>query len=181
MSSSIEYRKQQLGGLTNEIGVYVLADLDDVPLYVGQSTDGIRKRVQRHLTSARSDVIANRQLDVWEVAFVWSFPCDRADIDDLEADLYHRHHPETALMNGKVPSPSRNSAQAIHPTQKIQVISDEELEDRRSLELRLPRQANHYAELVSHFLTVKNSTEISLALEAHFQRLERFHDQMVSP
>ena len=30
--------------------------------------DGIRSRVARHLTSARSDIIANRQIDVWEIA-----------------------------------------------------------------------------------------------------------------
>ena len=46
--------------LTNEIGVYVLCDLDQAPIYVGQSTDGARARVRRHLTSARSDIIANR-------------------------------------------------------------------------------------------------------------------------
>ena len=50
--------------LTNEIGCYVLCDLDAVPMYVGQSTNGIRSRVNRHLTSARSDIIANRQIDV---------------------------------------------------------------------------------------------------------------------
>ena len=60
--------------LTNAIGVYVLCDLDGVPIYVGQSKDGIRARVRRHLTSARSDIIANRQIDPWEIAFVQAFP-----------------------------------------------------------------------------------------------------------
>ena len=44
------------------------------PIYVGQSVDGIRSRVNRHLTSARSDIIANRQIDVWEIAWVWAYP-----------------------------------------------------------------------------------------------------------
>src|SRR5437868_8492892 len=69
-----KYRRNQLSQLTAEIGVYALCDLDEVPIYVGQSVDGIRARVRRHLTSARSDVIANRQLDVWEIAFVWAWP-----------------------------------------------------------------------------------------------------------
>ena len=59
------FRKNAVRTLTNQIGVYVLADLDNVPIYVGQSKDGIRSRVARHLTSARSDIIANRQIDVW--------------------------------------------------------------------------------------------------------------------
>ena len=36
------YRTTQLRSLTNEIGVYALCDLDEVPVYVGQSVDGIR-------------------------------------------------------------------------------------------------------------------------------------------
>ena len=74
--------------LVTEIGVYILCDLDGVPLYVGQSTDGIRQRVARHLTSARSDIIANRQLDVWEVAYVWTYPVKtKNEISTLEALL----------------------------------------------------------------------------------------------
>lgn len=61
------FRQQQVTTIPTGIGVYVLCDLDEVPIYVGKSTDGIRNRVRRHLTSARSDTIANRQLDVWEV------------------------------------------------------------------------------------------------------------------
>jgi excinuclease UvrABC nuclease subunit len=45
--------------LTNTIGVYALCGLDGVPIYVGQSKDRIRARVRRHLTFARSDIIAN--------------------------------------------------------------------------------------------------------------------------
>jgi hypothetical protein len=40
----------------------------------------VRKRVRRHLTGARSDIIANRQLDVWEVAFVDAWPLPGATI-----------------------------------------------------------------------------------------------------
>ncbi|GAK34338.1 hypothetical protein JCM17846_33270 [Iodidimonas nitroreducens] len=104
MPIDFKFRKTAVGTLTTQIGVYVLADLDNVPIYVGQSKDGIRKRVQRHLTSARSDVIANRQIDVWEVAYVWAFPIDDAEvISALEAALFHQLHPQSRLMNGKLP------------------------------------------------------------------------------
>lgn len=43
--SSLAFRKAALKALTNEIGVYALCDLDEVPIYVGQSVDGIRARV----------------------------------------------------------------------------------------------------------------------------------------
>ena len=74
MAIDLAFRRTALKELTNEIGCYVLCDLNGVPIYVGQSKDGIRARVNRHLTSARSDIIANRQVDVWEIAFVWAYP-----------------------------------------------------------------------------------------------------------
>jgi excinuclease UvrABC nuclease subunit len=66
--TDFNFRKRAVQQLPRETGVYALCDLDQVPIYVGQSKDGIRSRVARHLTSARSDIIANRQIDVWEIA-----------------------------------------------------------------------------------------------------------------
>ena len=65
MAIDLNFRRRAVRTLTNKVGVYVLCDLDQVPIYVGRSSDGIRARVNRHLTSARSDIIANRQIDVW--------------------------------------------------------------------------------------------------------------------
>ena len=85
MAINITFRRKAVRTLTNDVGVYVLCDLDQVPIYVAQSADGIRTRVRRHLTSARSDIIANRQIDVWEIAWVWAYPAktvlDRANLE----------------------------------------------------------------------------------------------------
>lgn len=64
------FRSARVRDIPSGPGVYALCDLDGVPLYVGQSVDGIQARVRRHLTSARSDIIANRMVDIWEVASV---------------------------------------------------------------------------------------------------------------
>src|ERR1700691_6212274 len=104
MAIDLPFRRRAVRTLTDEIGCYVLCDLDQVPIYVGQSINGIRSRVNRHLTSARSDVIANRQVDVWEIAWVWAYPVpDRKDIVPVENALFHKFHGVSALMNGKVP------------------------------------------------------------------------------
>src|SRR5450755_3162387 len=101
MAIDLAFRRKAVRTLTNEIGCYVLCDLDEVPIYVGQSVDGIRSRVNRHLTSARSDIIANRQVDVWEIAWVWAFPVSSRDqIPELENALFHAHHRASPLMNG---------------------------------------------------------------------------------
>jgi Uri superfamily endonuclease len=89
MAIDLPFRRKAVRSLTNEIGYYVLCDLDQAPIYVGQSVDGIRSRVNRHLTSARSDIIANRQIHVWEIAWVWASVTDKAEIGVLEDELFH--------------------------------------------------------------------------------------------
>ncbi len=181
MPIDFSFRRKALAQLTTKIGVYVLCDLDNVPIYVGQSVDGIRTRVQRHMTSARSDIIANRQVDVWEIAWIWAFPLDeRSEINDLEARLFQHFHSRSKLFNGS--SPKRTSISDIvpSPTQVIQVLSDKDVADRRDPAQRLPRQAGHYASIVGHFVAVKNSAQIAGAMEAHFERLAKYQSLLLA-
>jgi hypothetical protein len=180
MAIDLPFRRRAVRTLTNEIGCYVLCDLDQVPIYVGQSVDGIRSRVNRHLTSARSDIIANRQIDVWEIAWVWAYPAkNKAEIGVLEDELFHAFNSKSALMNGKVPKPRGNRVSLREPSQKVQVMSDAEMAEKKDPALRLPRQAEHYSQIVGHFLAVKNSREIAGAIEAHFERLQKYHRQLL--
>ena len=180
MAIDLPFRRKAVRSLTSQIGCYVLCDLDQVPIYVGQSTDGIRARVNRHLTSARSDIIANRQVDVWEIAWVWAYPeTDRARIGPLEDALFHRFHPTSALMNGKAPKPPASRTPPVEPRQVVQVMADAEIKEKRDPALRLPRQAEHYSQIVGHFLAVKNSKEIAGAIQAHFDRLQKYHKELL--
>ena len=181
MAINLAYRRSQVRTLSNRIGCYVLCDLDGVPLYVGQSRDGIRARVDRHLTSARSDIIANRQIDVWEIAYVWAYPvANLIQIGPLEDALFHEFHPRSALMNGRVPPAPNTPLKIPEPSQIVQVMADDEIAEKRDPALRLPRQAEHYSQIVGHFLAVKNSREIAGAIQAHFQRLQRYHRELLN-
>ena len=180
MAIDLPFRRSAVRTLTNDAGCYVLCDLDQVPIYVGQSTDGIRNRVNRHITSARSDIIANRQVDVWEIAWVWAYPePDRAAISRLEDALFHCFHSESALMNGKPPKSLPARIPRIKPQQVVQVMSEAEIREKRDPALRLPRQAEHDSQIVGHFLAVKNSKEIAGAIQAHFERLQRYHHELL--
>src|ERR1700730_4120281 len=173
--SSITFRRQAAKTMPGAIGVYALCDLDGVPIYVGQSTDGIRQRVNRHITSARSDVIANRQIDVWEIAYVRCRPVDdKKKLDVLEGYLFHKFHPDSPLMNGNIPREVRELPFALSEPTIIQLLPEDEIRDRQRVELRLPRQAKHFGDLLDHFLTVKDSQELYLALQAHFSRLQKY-------
>src|SRR5208282_5891360 len=156
MAIDLAFRRRAVRTLTNEIGCYVLCDLDLVPIYVGQSVDGIRSRVNRHLTSARSDVIANRQVDVWEIAFVKAWPVDRPEeIPQLEAVLFQAFDSVKTLMNGSIPLVSRDMPHRIpKPAQTVQVMSDKDITVRSDPMLRLPRQIEHIGRLVDHILSV---------------------------
>jgi hypothetical protein len=170
------YRHAQLSQLTNDIGVYALCDLDEVPIYVGQSVDGIRARVRRHLTSARSDVIANRQLDVWEVAFVWAWPMPnlpKERITRVEFRLANEFHEFKPLM-GTIP-PRPLTPPRVPRKQAVRVLPPEEIEKRRDPLLRLPRQAMHFNNLFSHILEVKDNEVLRAALNAHFDRLQTYY------
>lgn len=180
MAIDFPFRQKAVSKLTSSIGVYILADLDNVPVYVGQSTEGIRQRVRRHLTSARSDVIANRQIDVWEIAYVWEYPvADKGEIESLESVLFHHFSPQSRLMNGTIPLQPPLGTIAPEPANKVQVMSDAEIAEKKEIELRLPRQAGHYAQIVSHFLAVKNSKQVARAMDAHFERLSKYHAVML--
>jgi hypothetical protein len=180
MPVNFNFRKSAVRTLSRQIGVYILADLDNIPMYVGQSTDGIRQRVQRHLTSARSDIIANRQIDVWEIAYVWEYPVESKELlDRLEAALFYAHHPNSSLMNGKIPAIYPSKGPLPEPENIVQVMTPEEIAERLEPEQRLPRQAAHYAQVVGHFLAVKNSVEVKRAMSSHFERLSKYHQKMV--
>jgi hypothetical protein len=176
----LAFRKKAVRTLTNEVGVYVLCDLDQVPIYVGRSSDGIRARVNRHLTSARSDIIANRQIDVWEIAWVWAYPAkDAAARVTLEARLFHHFNPKSALMNGGIPAIAAGDSPIPSPSQIVQVMSDGEIAEKKDPALRLPRQAERYSEIVNHFIAVKNSSQIARAMSAHFARLSKYHAVLI--
>jgi len=169
------FRSLALERLTNAIGVYALCDLDGQPIYVGQSVDGIRARVRRHLTSARSDVIANRQIDVWEIAYVWAWPVDSIEqVAPLEASIFAHFDAEQPLMNGK--SLLADMWDVAWPEkQAVQVIDEAERRVRLAPAQRLPRQIQQYNLLVDYILTVKNAPHLKRSLDAHFQRLVTYH------
>jgi len=175
-------RKQKLRALTNGIGVYALCDLDRKPIYIGQSRDGIKTRVNRHLTSARSDVIANRQLDIWEIYEVWAWEmpgASKADIDILETHLIHIYNTQNPLVNGKIP-PEENSTPSIPEKQVVPIMSDDERALRLDPTRRLPRQLEHLNSLFSHILEVKNNPEQRRMLRVHFSRTQSYYETFMA-
>jgi hypothetical protein len=171
------FKVRALSRLPKGTGVYALCDLDEVPIYVGQSTDGINARVRRHLTSARSDVIANRQIDVWEIAFVWAWELEvKRAITELETKVFHACNDTSPLVNGKVPPRLKGIRKKLWEPIRIQVMSDVEIEARREPAARFPRQIQHFGSLVDYILNTQDKPHLRRAIEVHFERLRRYHE-----
>ena len=58
-------------------------------------------------------------------------------------------------------------------------MTDADIVIKRDPVQRLPRQAAHYAQIVGHFLEVKNSKQIARSMAAHFQRLAKYHQTLL--
>ena len=58
------------------IGAYAFYDYDGEPIYVGQTTEDFATRIGRHLRGQRSDTLAYRILDPFEVAEMELYPVE---------------------------------------------------------------------------------------------------------
>lgn len=102
-------------------GVYAFYDWDGEPIYVGQTNEQLRTRVRRHLTNQRTDAVAMRVLDVFEVAELVLYPlweyeaCSGRDaaakdhLNSLEYSVYLdaiRKSRFGAILNEKIPPAS---------------------------------------------------------------------------
>ena len=71
-------------------GVYAFLDYDGEPIYVGQTYEGLRDRIGRHLTNQRTDAVAMHVLDPFEVLCVRLWP-----LFELQ-DAVHSHPANSA-------------------------------------------------------------------------------------
>lgn len=96
------------------IGVYAFYDFDGEPIYVGQTLEDFGTRIGRHLRGQRSDTLAYRILDPFEVAEMELYPLEylradpdkRAKVDAAEYSVYLHAIEQSkykAILNEKIP------------------------------------------------------------------------------
>jgi hypothetical protein len=149
-------------------GVYAFYDYDGEPIYVGQTNEQLRTRIRRHLTNQRTDAVAMRILDVFEVAEVevwplWELqdtPPKRTDKDrfaaamkDLDATEYSAYLQAIeqsrfkAILNEKIPPLSeRIDLPASH---RYELVDAETRADRGHPDIRIARRAETIARLAA--------------------------------
>ncbi len=139
-----------------KFGVYAFFDYDGEPIYVGQTNERLRTRIRRHLTNQRTDAVAMKVLDPFEVyeIEVWPLPQYEAlstsateakkHLNWLELNVFktlidksHFH----AILNEKDPFEVPDNGYSVPQSWRGRVVSDEVFEIRQHPDTRIARRA----------------------------------------
>jgi hypothetical protein len=132
------------------IGVYAFYDYDGEPIYVGQTWENFATRVGRHLRGQRSDTIAYRILDPFEVADLELYPVEdlrsasdkKSRLDAIEYSAYVRAIERSkyrAILNEKIPPVS--PPVELPKSYRFGLIPEDMREDREHPDVRIARRA----------------------------------------
>lgn len=135
------------------IGVYAFYDYDGEPIYVGQTWETFSTRVGRHLTGQRSDTLAYRILDPFEVASMELYPAEdarhlpkdekTAAINELEYSVYLSAIDQSkykAILNEKIPPASAEVP--LPKSFRFDLIPSQLREEREHPDVRIARRAD---------------------------------------
>lgn len=133
------------------IGVYAFYDYDGEPIYVGQTRESFGTRVGRHMTGQRTDTLAYRILDPFEVAEMELYPLEylrddpdkKAKVDAVEYSVYVHAIEQSkykAILNEKIPPVS--DPIPLPPHQRFDLIPKGMREDREHPDVRIARRAD---------------------------------------
>lgn len=141
-----------------KFGVYAFYDYDGEPIYVGQTNEQLRVRVRRHLTNQRTDAVAMRVLDVFEVAELELWPLweldtapsadAKAQLDAVEYSVYVRAIQASrfsAILNEKIPPVS--PLVEPPPSFRFDLRGVTALDERVHPDVRMARRAETIARL----------------------------------
>ncbi|MBF6370408.1 GIY-YIG nuclease family protein [Nocardia puris] len=148
-------------------GVYAFYDYDGEPIYVGQTNERLRTRIRRHLTNQRTDAVAMRILDIFEVAEVEIWPLweyegvtKKEDPEAFAAAQDHLNQTEytayldaikksryNAILNEKIPPVSERCS--LPASLRGKLISDHVRTEREHPDIRIARRAETISRLAA--------------------------------
>ncbi|MCP2320920.1 GIY-YIG catalytic domain-containing protein [Nocardia amikacinitolerans] len=147
-------------------GVYAFYDYDGEPIYVGQTNEQLRVRIQRHLTNQRTDAVAMRILDIFEVAEVAIWPLweyegvTKKDKEAFQQAQSHLNQCEytaylDAIKNSRYKAILNEKIPPVSPRCELPVplrgplISDQVRHEREHPDIRIARRAEAIARLAA--------------------------------
>jgi len=143
-----------------KFGVYAFYDYEGEPIYVGQTNERLRTRIRRHLTNQRTDAVAMRVLDIFEVAELEMWPLWELDdqakeivqerLDQVEYSAYVRAIRDSrfrAILNEKIPPVS--PLVELPRSYRFPLVADELHDERRHPDVRIARRAETISRLAA--------------------------------
>lgn len=139
-----------------KFGVYAFYDYDGEPIYVGQTNEQVSTRVRRHLTNQRTDAVAMKVLDPFEVKEieVWPLPQHqekvkgdepaKAELDWLESAVFQallKKSRFNAVLNEKEPPAIRRSKFSVPRSWRCGIVSEKVFKLRSHPDTRIARRA----------------------------------------
>ena len=161
-------------------GVYLFIDYDGEPIYVGQTAEKLRSRIGRHLTNQRTDAVANRVLDPFEVAEIEMWPfwglegqppgdtLDRAEFTVYQQALAASRF-SAVLNEGEIPAAELID---LPPSVRGSILTGEDRHNREHPDLRIARRARTIADLARVISERRVRPGIRRTLWVQSQRLE---------
>lgn len=158
-------------------GIYAFYDYDEEPIYVGQSYEKLSGRIGRHLTNQRTDAVAMRVLDPFEVFRVQMWPLwqydeigskhpdfalAKAHLDQLEYSAYVYALNGSrfgAILNEKIPRPCEVTD--LPESVSGVIIPDELIEQRKHSDVRIERRTENLSRLTK---TIRERGEVTAGL-----------------
>jgi hypothetical protein len=143
-------------------GIYAFYDYDGEPIYIGQTNERIRTRIRRHLTNQRTDAVAMRILDVFEVAEIEVWPIweledtargdkgARVALDAFEYTAYLDAIDKSrfkAILNEKIPPLSERVT--MPPSIRGSLVDDNIRAERGHPDIRIARRAETISRLAA--------------------------------
>ncbi len=166
-------------------GVYLFIDYDGEPIYVGQTTETLRTRIRRHLTNQRTDAVAMRVLDPFEVAEIEMWPFWELEdkpagdlLDRAEYTVYTRAlaSSEFAAVLNEGKNPATDLIE-MPPSVRGSILPDSQRETREHPDLRLARRARTIADLARVISERRVKIGIRQTLWVQSRRLEHLAGQ----
>ena len=153
-----------------KFGVYAFYDYDDEPIYVGQTNEQLRVRIRRHLTNQRTDAVAMRVLDIFEVAALEMWPlweldagrdrlAARSRLNEVEYSAYVRAIRDSrfqAILNEKIPAIA--PVVELPPSYRFDLSGQAAIDERRHADTRIARRAETISRLAA---VVRERGEVS--------------------
>lgn len=147
-------------------GCYAFYDYEGEPIYVGQTNERLRVRVKRHLTNQRTDAVAMRIIDIFEVAELELWPLwELEDVlrksdpryaeaeEHLNAVEYSAYLQAIAMsrfkaiLNEKIPPVS--PVVGLPSSRRFPLISAETRQERGHPDVRIARRAETISRLAA--------------------------------